>query len=50
MTKKQANMKSCLQPMPKVLVSCRGLNGENNVLAGLNIFMLMQSLRTFKVI
>jgi flavin reductase (DIM6/NTAB) family NADH-FMN oxidoreductase RutF len=31
--KKQANMKSCLQPMPKVLVSCRGLNGENNVLA-----------------
>lgn len=33
MTKKQANMKSCLQPAPKVLVSCRGLNGENNVLA-----------------
>lgn len=32
-SKKQANMKSCLQPMPKVLVSCRGLNGENNVLA-----------------
>lgn len=31
--KKQANMKSCLQPMPRVLVSCRGLNGENNVLA-----------------
>ncbi len=31
--KKQANMKSCLQPMPKVLVSCRGLDGENNVLA-----------------
>ncbi|MDD4495104.1 MAG: flavin reductase [Eubacteriales bacterium] len=31
--KKHANMKSCLQPMPKVLVSCRGLNGENNVLA-----------------
>ncbi len=26
-------MKSCLQPLPKVLVSCRGLNGENNVLA-----------------
>jgi len=31
--KTQANMKSCLQPMPKVLVSCRGLDGENNVLA-----------------
>ncbi len=31
--KKQANMRSCLQPMPKVLVSCRGLDGENNVLA-----------------
>lgn len=33
MNKKQANMKSCLQPSPKVLVSCRGLDGENNVLA-----------------
>jgi len=33
MNKKQANMKSCLQPAPKVLVSCRGLDGENNVLA-----------------
>ena len=32
-TKKQANMKSCLQPCPKVLVSCRGLDGEDNVLA-----------------
>ncbi len=31
--KKQANMKSCLQPVPHILVSCRGLNGENNVLA-----------------
>jgi predicted Fe-Mo cluster-binding NifX family protein len=31
--KQQANMKSCLQPQPKILVSCRGLNGENNVLA-----------------
>lgn len=31
--KKEAKMKSCLQPSPKVLVSCRGLNGENNVLA-----------------
>ena len=26
-------MKSCLQPAPKVLVSCRSLNGEDNVLA-----------------
>ncbi|NMC35033.1 MAG: flavin reductase family protein, partial [Veillonellaceae bacterium] len=26
-------MKSSLQPTPKVLVSCRGLNGEENVLA-----------------
>lgn len=26
-------MKSCLQPLPKVLVSCRGANGENNALA-----------------
>lgn len=33
MIKKQANMKLCLQPAPKVLVSCKGLNGENNVLA-----------------
>ena len=31
--KKEAKMKSCLQPAPKVLVSCRGLDGENNVLA-----------------
>lgn len=31
--KKEANKKSCLQPSPKVLVSCRGLNGEDNVLA-----------------
>lgn len=31
--KKKANLKACLQPMPKVLVSCRGLDGENNVLA-----------------
>jgi flavin reductase (DIM6/NTAB) family NADH-FMN oxidoreductase RutF len=31
--KKQVNMRSCLQPMPKVLVSCRGLDGENNALA-----------------
>ena len=33
MEKKNANTKSCLQPTPKVLVSCRGQNGENNVLA-----------------
>lgn len=31
--KKTANKVSCLQPMPKVLVSCRGLNGEDNALA-----------------
>ncbi|SFS05313.1 flavin reductase family protein [Anaeromicropila populeti] len=33
MNKKEANMKSCLQPAPKVLVSCRGTDGEDNVLA-----------------
>ena len=33
MEKSSANMKSCLQPLPKVLVSCRGVNGEDNVLA-----------------
>ena len=27
------NMKSCLQPAPKVLVSCRGKDGRNNALA-----------------
>ena len=27
MEKSSANMKSCLQPLPKVLVSCRGLDG-----------------------
>ncbi len=32
MDKIQANMKSCLQPLPKVLVSC-GINGEDNALA-----------------
>lgn len=31
--KKQAKIKSCLQPTPKVLVSCRGKDGENNALA-----------------
>lgn len=33
MEKSIANMRSALQPAPKVLVSCRGLNGEDNVLA-----------------
>ncbi len=32
MIKIQADMKSCLQPMPKVIVSCRGLDGKNNAL------------------
>ncbi|NLO35972.1 MAG: flavin reductase family protein [Clostridiaceae bacterium] len=31
--KKEAKKSGCLQPAPKVLVSCRGLSGENNVLA-----------------
>ena len=31
--KEEAGKRSCMQPMPKVLVSCRGQNGENNVLA-----------------
>jgi len=33
MIKKEANKKGALQPLPKVLVSCRGLDGEDNVLA-----------------
>jgi len=33
LNKKAANFKSCLQPRPNILVSCRGLNGENNALA-----------------
>ena len=33
MEKIQGNMKSCLQPMPKILVSCRDVNGKNNALA-----------------
>lgn len=33
MQKTQANLKSCLQPVPKVLVSCRGADGKNNALA-----------------
>jgi len=33
MNKVKANMKTCLNPVAKVLVSCRGLNGENNALA-----------------
>lgn len=33
MQKKEANKKEALQPSPKVLVSCRGLDGEDNALA-----------------
>lgn len=33
MQKKEANKKGALQPVPKVLVSCRGLDGEDNALA-----------------
>ena len=33
MEKTQANLKSCLQPASKVLVSCRGADGTNNALA-----------------
>ncbi|RDU25124.1 flavin reductase family protein [Anaerosacchariphilus polymeriproducens] len=33
MQKKEANKKNALQPISKVLVSCRGLDGEDNVLA-----------------
>lgn len=33
MNKKIALKKSALQPAPRVLVSCRGLNGEENALA-----------------
>lgn len=33
MTKKKAEMRSCLNPMPKVLVSCRGKDGQDNALA-----------------
>lgn len=33
MSKTEANKKGSLQPSPKVLVSCRGLDGEENVLA-----------------
>ena len=32
MNKKAANFKSCLQPSPKVFISCRGKKGENNAL------------------
>lgn len=32
MEKVQGNKKSCLQPTPKVLVSCRDANGKNNAL------------------
>lgn len=33
MSKREANKRSCLQPAPKVLVSCRDRNGNNNALA-----------------
>lgn len=33
MKKQEANKKGTLQPAPKILVSCRGLDGEDNVLA-----------------
>ena len=33
MNKKAANFRSCLQPRPNVLVSCRGLDGRDNALA-----------------
>ncbi|HOO27092.1 MAG TPA: flavin reductase family protein [Lachnospiraceae bacterium] len=33
MQKKEAKKKGALQPAPKVLVSCRGLDGEDNALA-----------------
>ena len=33
MKKKAENFRSCLQPSPKVLVSCRGVDGKNNALA-----------------
>ena len=33
MQKTPANLKSCLQPTAKVLVSCRGADGTNNALA-----------------
>lgn len=32
MEKREANKKGALQPSPKVLVSCRGLDGEDNAL------------------
>lgn len=33
MSKKLAGISPCLQPAPKILVSCRGLDGKNNALA-----------------
>ena len=33
MSKKEAGKKGALVPMPKILVSCRGRNGEDNALA-----------------
>lgn len=31
--KREAKISACLKPSPSVLVSCRGLNGEDNALA-----------------
>lgn len=33
MEKANATLKSCLQPAPKILVSCRGADGKSNALA-----------------
>lgn len=33
MVKIKGNMKGCLQPTPKILVSCRDVKGKNNALA-----------------
>lgn len=33
MEKVKGNAKSCLQPLPKVIVTCRGADGKNNALA-----------------
>lgn len=33
MEKTEAKIQACLNPKPNILVSCRGLNGENNILA-----------------
>ncbi len=33
MKKREANLRTCLQPAPKVIVSCRDRDGRNNALA-----------------